>query len=220
MKRKIIIYSVLLGLLLIMTGVGIFDLVIKTKYKNNEITFRVQNDDVFFVANASYYYGDVSEATKTFNLSYSQGDYYKGKVCQGGTWNIGNSQFVYDDNNPQNNITLLKYVFSIKNINDEKKLNVKLSNVAANKNNYFITTISYKNGTNDRVMFSNNPNNEVNKKLYYNEFTTPYKVDISTNEYVKKEQTLEITITLELIKVAESFNVSNNFSLELASVLN
>lgn len=219
MKRKIIIYSVLLGLLLIMAGVGVFDLVIKTKYKNNEITFRVQNEDAFFVANASYYYGDVTEATKTFNLSYSQDDYYNGKVCQGGTWNIGNSQFVYDENNSQNNITLLKYVFSIKNINDEKKLNVKLSNVAANINNYFTTTINYKNGTNDRVMFSNNPNNEVNKSLYYNE-ATPNKVDISTNEYVEMGQTLEITITLELIKVAESFNISNNFSLELASVLN
>ena len=41
MKRRIIIYSVLLGLLAALTGVGLFNLVVNTRYKNNEVSFKL-----------------------------------------------------------------------------------------------------------------------------------------------------------------------------------
>lgn len=219
MKKRIIIYSVLVCILTSLICFGLFDLILKTRYKNNEITFRVNNDDAFFVASGEYYYGDTSEPTKTYSAQYIQEEYYSGKQVTISPWNIGESKFVNDDDNPNNNVKTLTYVINIKNANSERNLAINLLSVAAHKTPYFYTEISYKNADNDEITkFSNNPDNLVLNDLYYNPVTNPTKVNITEKEVVGSNKSLQITIKLTLNTRTKSFTVDNNFILELESI--
>lgn len=217
MKKKIVIYSVIMFVFLVFVGIGIVDLIIKTKYANNEITFNIQNKDAYFIVNANYYYGKTQEPTKTYKARYLEEDNLNGLASKVDAWNIGESKFVVDDNNNENTIDVFTYVFEITNKNSQKNLEVKISDVAANPNTYFSTQIEYKNGSHDkRTMFSNLPNNEVNKGQYLN--SAGDKVSISTPEIIEPDQVLQITITVKLQNYAQAINTLNNFSISLNSV--
>ena len=225
MKQRIIIYSILLGLLTIITGFGLFNLVVNTHYTNNEVSFKVKNEEAYFEATGKYFYGDTTEPSlPVYNAKYLQEYLYQGVDATIPTWEIGNSEFVNDDAHPENNKKVITYVIEIYNRNEERNLNIKLNNVAIQKDAYFITDISYKNFGSEaeadepRKIFSNNPEAPTNKDLYYRPTENPNAVSITANEVVEYNQKLQITITLTLNTRTKAFTVDNNFSIVLESV--
>ena len=221
MKSRIIIYSVLLGLLTALTGVGLFNLVVNTRYKNNEVSFKVNNDQTFFEVAGNYYYGEITEPTKTYNAKYIQEDFYNGIDATIEPWDIGASQFIRDDEHPENDKDILTYIINITNKNSERNLNVKLNNVAVHKDAYFITEISYVNdGINKGLMFTNDSQKSDDDGYLnsYNPAVNPNLVSISSDEIVAFNKTLQIKITLKLNTRTKAFTVDNNFSIELESV--
>lgn len=221
MKRRIIIYSVLLGFLTVLTGVGLFNLVVNTRYRNNEVSFKVNNDQAFFEVVANYYYGETAEPANSYNAKYLQEDFYNGEEATVNAWEIGPSVFVKDDEHPENNIELLTYTINITNRNAERNLNVKVNNVAVQKDAYFITEIFYKNDENDeKLMFTNDveKSSEDGYLQFYNPAVNPNLVSITQNEVVGSNKTLQIKITLKLNTRTKAFTVDNNFSIELESI--
>lgn len=223
MSKKIIYYSILLGVLAILTGFGIYNLISATTYKNNEVTFQVNNDDAFFEAHGNYYYGQTNEPTSTYvGAKYSQDDYYLGNIPTFSVWSLGTSEFVIDSANPENDVTELKYVITITNLNLEKELNIDIKGIAVHPNNHFITTVHYKDSINDKLMFSSDDSVVGNNKdLYYNLDKTTDADDRYVNilNYkIASLDTLEITITLELNTKTKEFTLDNNITFEMKAV--
>lgn len=214
MKKRIVIYSVFLGVLAIMTILGLVNLVLDTKYTNNDVTFTVKNEEAYFVASGQYYYGDVSEPTKTYSAQYTQEDLYKGEEITIEEWNIGNSAFVNDDQNPENNVKTLKYVITITNRNDERNLSIKLNNVAVHKDGYFTTEIKY----NDEQVYYNAETNYVNKNNMFDDATNNTLVSAKEGKVIGVNDSLKITIVMNLITRSKPISAVNNFNFELKSV--
>lgn len=217
MRKKIVIYSVLLSFLVITFGLGIYALIAATQYRSNNVNFVINDDQAFFAVEAKYYYGqDVilsNEPTSVYTARYTETDYLNGNTGTIAPWQIGHSEF-----KPSENISILKYSIKITNKNATHNLSIKLSNVAVNQYNYFITDIKYKNGNDkERTVFSNDSTNPVNTQ-YYNKATTPNKVDIPTEEVVNSEESLTVTITLVLNTKTKAFNMENNFKFEFDSI--
>lgn len=216
MKRRIIVYSVFLGVLTILTCFGLFNLILKTKYTNNEITFRVKNDLAFFEANARYYYGDVADPTQIYSAKYTQEDLYNGKYKDEDTtiepWDIGESVFINDETNPENNKKVLKYVITISNKNRERNLSIKLGNVAYQNDRLFLTEIKY-----DNVIVFSNGETIINQD---NMFTTSNNSVSANGEKVigiDASFTVEITLTLNT-RTKPIRNAENNINFTLESV--
>lgn len=223
MNKKMIYYGILLGLLAIVAGFGLYNIVSSVNYKNNELTFKVNNEEAYFQASGDYYYGDTDVPTSTYvGAKYSQDDYYQGVVPSFSVWSLGTSEFKIDDANPDNNVTTLKYVISIKNLNTEKSLNINTKNVAVHPYAHFITTIHYESTSFNGVIFSNDPDNSVNKVLYYNLDKTSDADDkyVSIpNQALVSGDTLKITITLTLnTKTKEIRDFDNNITFELSAI--
>lgn len=223
MNKKMIYYGVLLGLLVIVAGFGVYNIVSGVKYNNNELSFKVNNDEAYFQASGDYYYGDTDTPTSTYvGAKYSQEDYYQAIVPNFSVWSLGTSEFKIDDENPEGNVTTLKYVISIKNLNTEKSLSIDTKNVAVHPYAHFITTIHYESNSFNGVIFSNDPDNSVNKDLYYNLDKTSDLDDKYvniTNQTLASGDTLKITITLTLnTKTKEIRDFENNISFELSAI--
>ena len=223
MKKRIILYSILLGILTVTFGLGIYGLISATRYKNNNVSFVVNNNQAYFSSIGQYYCGENAILSGVPNSSYearyTQADYYNGANGTVDAWQIGASEFIYSDIEPETNVSTLKYVIKIKNENSERNLSVKLNGVAVNQYNYFITNIKYQNGDNsETTVFSNDPENLVNYNLYFNPTISPNKVDIPTEEVVQRGDTLTVTITLTLNTKTKAFNLENNFGFVLDSV--
>lgn len=219
MKRRIIIYSIFLGLLTVLTGFGIFNLIINTTYKNNDVVFKVNNKDAFFEAVGDYYEGDSTDSKSHYADQYLQEEYYKGKESTVSSWVIGDSVFDNSNADESKRVEKLTYVIKITNRNSEKNLNITLTGVAVHSQNYFYTEIQYKNGTNEqRMVFSNNPDTLALNDNYYNPTIDPSKVNIKDGEVLASEQTLEITITITLKTRSIKFEAENNFALALEAV--
>lgn len=214
MKKRIVIYSVFLVVLTIMTILGLINLVLDTKYTNNDITFTVNNEEAYFVASGQYYYGDVSEPTKTYSAQYTQEDLYKGEQITIEEWDIGNSAFVNDDQNPENNIKTLKYVITITNRNDERNLSIKLNNVAVHKDGYFTTEIKF----NDEQVYCNAETNYINQNNMFDDTTNSSLVSAKEGKVIGVNGSLKITIVMNLITRSKPISAVNNFNFELTSV--
>lgn len=216
MKKKIIYYSILLALLTVAVGFGMYNIVASTNYKNNRVSFKVNNDDAFFQASGTYYYGAVDEPTSTYvGAKYSQEDYYNGVTPEFATWDLGTSEFVYDSTNSKNNVTVLKYIVTIKNINTERILKVDMKGVAVHSDAHFITTISCKLGSNqDQLVFCNDPDSSANLNIYNS--NNDY-VDI-TNKQIASGETVQFTISFELNTKTKQFTLDNNVSFELSTI--
>lgn len=211
MTKKIIYYCILLGLLTVAVGLGVYNLVAATSYKNNELIFKVNNEDAFFEATGNYYYGDVADPTSVYaGAHYYQDDFYNGGGPSCPVWNIGTSEFIPDE------VETLKYVVTIKNCNIERALKFDLKGVATHPEGHFVTKISYKNGSaDDQVVFSNVSGNQVNMNIYD---STKNYVNV-TNHQIASGETLQITIVLELITNVRGFTMDNNISFELSTVV-
>ena len=211
MKRRIIVYSVFLGVLTILTCFGLFNLILKTKYTNNEITFRVKNDLAYFEANANYYYGEVTEPTQTYNAKYTQEDVYSGEETTIEPWDIGESMFIYDAPNSENNKEVLKYVITITNKNDERNLSIKLGNVACQNGKLFTTEIKF-----DNVVVFDNGATPINLGNMFTVSTSSVSANIA--KVIGKDVSLNIEITLSLKTRTTPFNTENNINFTLESV--
>lgn len=224
MNKKIIYYSILLGLLVVAVGFGLYNLIIGTSYKNNELSFKVNNEDAFFQAWGDYYCGSTDTPTSTYvGAKYSQEDYYQGNIPTFSVWSLGTSEFIIDNNNPENDVTELKYVVTIKNLNMEKSLNIDVKGVAVHPNAHFITSIHYKSSAFDGIIFSNDTDSPVNKDLYYNLDKTTDSDDRYVNivnHQIGSGDTLEITISLQLNTKTKEFTLDNNISFEMTTVNN
>lgn len=214
MKKRIVIYSVFLGVLTIMTILGLVNLVLGTKYTNNDVTFTVKNEEAYFIASGQYYYGDVLDPTKTFSAQYTQEDLYKGEERPSVEWDIGNSTFVNDDQNPENSIKTLKYVITIINRNDERNLSIKLNNVAVHKDGYFTTEIKY----NDEQVYCNAETNYINRNNMFDDTTNNTLVSAKEGKVIGVNGSLKITIVINLVTRSKPISAVNNFNFELSSV--
>lgn len=224
MNKRIIYYSILLGLLTIVAGFGLYSLISATSYKNNDISFKVNNEDAFFQASGDYYYGATDTPTSTYEgAKYSQEDYYQGIVPSFSIWSLGTSEFIVDASNPENDVTELKYVVKIKNLNMENSLNIDVKGVAVHPSSHFITSIHYKTSTVDGIIFSNDEDNPVNKDLYYNlDKNSPDDdryVNV-VNQELASGDTLEITINLILNTKTKQFTFDNNITFEISTIVN
>lgn len=218
MRRRIVIYSIFLALLTALTGFGFYNLVRSTVYKNNEVQFVVNNEEAYFIADASYYYGEGATASNLYHASYLQEDYYRGESSNIAKWNIGTSEFVINDTDASQSITELKYVINIANKNEKRNLKVNLSKVAMHKDVSFITEIKYAIGDNaEEVVFSNEPSNRVHYE-YYNETASPTTVSIGDDAVLGIGKSMQITITLSLNTKTKAFTFSNNFVITLDSI--
>lgn len=214
MKKRIVIYSVFLGVLTIMTILGLVNLILETKYTNNDITFTVNNKEAYFVASGQYYYGNVSEPTKTYSAQYTQEDLYKGEQITIEEWNIGESVFVPEATNEEDVIKTLKYVITITNRNDERNLSIKLNNVAVHKDGYFTTEIKF----NDEQVYYNAETNYINKNNMFDDSTNTSLVSAKEGKVIGVNGSLKITIVMNLITRSKPINAVNNFNFELTSV--
>ena len=222
MNKKIIYYSILLGVLVIAAGLGLYNLIIGTTYRNNEVSFKVNNDDAYFQAWGDYYYGNTDTPTSTYEGAiYSQEDFYQGTVPSFSVWSLGTSEFVIDNANAENDVTELKYVVSIKNLNMEKALNIDVKGIAVHPNNHFITTVHYKRTAFDGIIFSNDEDSPVNKDLYYNLDKTTDADDRYVNivnQQLAIGDTLQITISLTLNTKTKGFTLDNNIAFEMTAI--
>lgn len=212
MRRRIVIYSIFLALLTALTGLGVYNLIRSTVYKNNEVSFVVNNQEAYFIADGSYYYGKDAEASYPYHARYLQEDYYQGQSASVGTWTIGTSQFKVDE------ITELKYVINISNKNDKRNLKVNLSKVAMHKGVNFITEIKYQIADQaEEIVFSNKEGQQVNYS-YYNESSSPDSVTVGDDAVLGIGKSMQITITLTLNTKTKGFTINNNFAITLESV--
>ena len=222
MNKKIIYYSILLGVLVIAAGLGLYNLIIGTTYRNNEVSFKVNNEDAYFQAWGDYYYGNTDTPTSTYEgAKYSQEDFYQGTVPSFSVWSLGTSEFVIDNVNAENDVTELKYVVSIKNLNMEKALNIDVKGIAVHPNNHFITTVHYKSTAFDGIIFSNDEDSPVNKDLYYNLDKTTDADDRYVNivnQQLAIGDTLQITISLTLNTKTKGFTLDNNIAFEMTAI--
>ena len=222
MNKKIIYYSILLGVLVIAAGLGLYNLIIGTTYRNNEVSFKVNNEDAYFQAWGDYYYGNTDTPTSTYEgAKYSQEDFYQGTVPSFSVWSLGTSEFVIDNANAENDVTELKYVVSIKNLNMEKALNIDVKGIAVHPNNHFITTVHYKSTAFDGIIFSNDEDSPVNKDLYYNLDKTTDADDRYVNivnQQLAIGDTLQITISLTLNTKTKGFTLDNNIAFEMTAI--
>ena len=225
MNKKIIYYSILLCLLAITVGLGLYNLFSPTSYKNNEVSFKVNTQDAYFQAWGDYY-GITDEPTSTYvGAKYTQEDFYQGVVPSFSVWSLGTSEFVIDEVNPENEVTELKYIISIKNLNLDKSLNIDVKGVAVHPNNHFITSIHYKSSSIDEEVFSTDPNSHgyLYKDVYYNLDKTTDSDDRYVNivnQQLVSGDTLEITICLTLNTKTKEFTLDNNITFEMSAVNN
>lgn len=227
MKRRIVVYGVFLGLLTILTCFGLFTLILSPKYTNNNVTFTVKNDEAFFQVVGKYYYGEVEEPTLSYEAKYTQEELYDGKYTGEDTtieaWDIGESVFVRDEQNPEGNKMVLKYVLVITNKNRERNLSVKLNNVAVHKDKYFLTKIEYDN---DVVFYNTNREGEIQVGMsYYKPNESLNSVNIDNAKILGKDNnsssvnnSFTVTITMILNTRTKPFNIANNFNFVLESV--
>lgn len=223
MKRRIVVYSIFLGLLTVLTCFGLFTLILNPNYTNNNVTFTVKNDEAYFQVVGKYYYGEVAEPTNTYTAKYIQEDVYKGEDTTIEAWDIGESVFVRDDQKPEENKMVLKYVLVITNKNRERNLSVKLNNVAVHKDKYFLTKIEYDN---DVVFYNTNKEGESQVGMsYYKPNDLPNAVNIDNAKILSKDDnsssinnSFTVTITMLLNTRTKPFNIANNFNFVLESV--
>ena len=65
-KRKIIIYSIVLLLLLSCIGLGTFSLLMGEKFTNNNIVFEVNDEEAYCQISGEYFYNNVVDADKAY----------------------------------------------------------------------------------------------------------------------------------------------------------
>lgn len=217
-NKKVIIYSIILLLLISCVGLGAASLIMADNYKNNNVTFEVEDDMAYSKIEGKYYYNNQEQTAKAYGPEYyTQSSDLDIQAFNGfKTWNIGDSTF-----NPEyDGVETFKYEITITNLNTEKALEITLADVAiGNKteNNVtvlcFYTKISYFIGEGtEQVQFNNKEGEEVNLN-YYSEGQT--SVDINVASQVAVNSKIKIVVELERKTKTESFTILNNFKVNL-----
>lgn len=222
-KKKIVIYSVILVILLCCISLGTAAILAGNQYKNNNISFVVEDDEAYCMISGEYFYNGESVNDKTYTeVSYKKEDYYSEKGFSGfKVWDIGDSYFdsSYDSENLEN----FEYKIQITNLNEVKNLVVSMADVAvgekvvnSEKEILFYTTITYQidNGSNN-VMFCNKEDNLVNYDLY----SGNQKVSINNDkaQVLEPNQKISIGIKIERKTKVTSFNIKNNIKISLST---
>ena len=221
-KQKIVIYSLILVLLVTCIGFGIITMFVQNRYKNNNVSFEVNDNMGYCKVSGKYYYNGEEITEKAYaEQEYSLRSDLDEKPFRGfAKWDLGQSIFNvdYKGENPET----LTYVISITNLNKEKPLSITISDVAVGeklRNNQmimcFYTTISYKiNGVDnvDNVLFSNKDGEEVNTGFH----TIGEKfVNINSGIDVPVNGEIIITISIERKTKTEQFSFDNNFKVNI-----
>lgn len=219
-KKKIIVYAIVLLLLVSCVGLGAISMFMGNSYKNNKVTFEVQDDLAYSKIEAKYYYNNQENTDKAYGPEYytQSSDLNLEEFSGFKTWNIGDSQF-----NPEyDGVETFKYEVIITNLNSEKALSITLADVAIgnkteNNNTIvcFYTKISYTIGGGvEEVQFNNKAGEEINTNYYTTGHTS---VDLNVAKQVPVGSQIKIVIELERKTKTESFTIANNFRVNLAT---
>lgn len=219
--KRIIVYVIMLVFLVGGLGFGTYTLIKETSYKNNNVSFTLKNDDAFFVASGSYYKGytktiTFEEPNLTYDAHYLEEEKYNGVPANISPWNIGHSEFIRDVKIPENNIDIFVIELSITNKNSDKNLLFEIKNIATEVNQYFTTTVEYKQNQNAfSTMYSNENKTNIIDPLVTSSQDNK-KININAKS-IAWDNTLTIRITYKLNTKTHNFTYVNNLAVELST---
>ena len=227
-KLRLTINVILAVLLLGLGALGTVQLIKDWQYKNNNVSFIINDKDSYFSAVGNYYYGQEAIDKKTpsieeYTVEYTQDHYYSQEAFQVSNWKIGNTKFIIDPDDESKEIKIFMIEIKITNKNDKYNMGIKASGIAYQNNTdgnvmnpFFITKADYINGNgNQRTVFCNDPENPVNLD-YYNASVSPYSVSIE-EEVVAPQETLTMLFTYKLNTRVNKFELANNIKIELST---
>lgn len=220
MKRKIVIYSLIIVTLLCFTAAGVVSAIMKDNYKNNNIIFQVNDQKAYCNIVGHYYYNNVEVTDsnyRAYNQSYLEGNDYSDNGFDGfDPWVLPDAKFTGEGTE------VYKFEIVITNYNKDYSLSAELRNVAVSDKDsddqfLFYTTITYKLGNGeDVVKFSNKEGIETNLSSYKgNNIINLEKEEIPK---ANNDSKLKITIEIERKTKVKPINSNNNFSIVLDSV--
>ncbi|MBE7082756.1 MAG: hypothetical protein E7378_03685 [Clostridiales bacterium] len=222
MNKLRLTINIILAVLLVFLGtLGTVQLVKDWKYKNNDVSFIVNDQDAYFSAVGNYYYGQEAINSKTpsieeYKVEYTQEHYYAKEEFQVGNWAIGDTKFVLDE------IDIFMIELNITNLNLEYAMVAKAKDIAYQNNTtageidpFFITKVDYKNGSSaQKTVFCNDPENKVN--LHYYNASAALKTVSINEEVIAPGETLTMIFTYKLNTRTDKFEfAANNIKIEL-----
>ena len=228
--RKIVFSTIFLVVLVAFFGIGIFTLLKGDEYKNNEVVFEIKNELAYSSIEGWCYVGqeaiDNNQPTNHYEkTTYEQSDEYYSKTLDSAfpRWDVGESLMVFndgEDGEEYQDIDIIKFVIEVENKNNELPLRVSLKNVGINENNsssrrtnLCYTKIEYTINL-DNVLVYDNEQSFANSKCEKvgNVINVNDMADLSVGEKI----TIAITFTRNTR--SESFEIVNNFTLQLGTI--
>lgn len=231
MKRKIIIYSVILLLFVTFVGVGAVALVTGQNYNNNNVDFNLENETAYCEITGKVFVGQnaINSNTpyKEYSDSYTEQDYFSSTPKVIDAWSVGPINFVDGEGDSELEVDIIRFVITIKNINDvndakDIALGVSLSDVAVheivennNVNNYFYTKITYKIDDGDEIIKFNNGPEETVKTPYVSGHSV---VNIANIQEVPENSTLKIVLEYKRNTKTKDINAVNNIKVNISGI--
>ncbi len=231
MKRKIIIYSVILLLFVTFIGIGAVALITGQNYNNNNVDFNLENETAYCEITGKVFVGQnaINSNTpyKEYSDSYTERDHFSSTTNVIDGWSVGPINFVDGEGDPELEVDVIRFVITIKNINDTNDANnialgVSVSDVAVHEiiennkvNNYFYTKITYKIDDGEEIIKFNNGPEETVKTPYVSGHNV---VNIANIQEVSENSTLQILLEYRRNTKTKDINAVNNIKINISGI--
>lgn len=234
-RKRMITYSIILGLLILSLLFGTFTLIRAEVFKRNPISFRISDPGAFCKVEGSFYLGqqalNSNTPTKTFEDSYTEVEQYgkNGKTLN--AWNLGRTSFAVvenEDGTPaESDVGVMVFKIRITNYNKEKELGIDTSGIACcnylNENEfYFSTKVVYQVNGGEEVVKYNNEDGAIGEQKQDFDSTKKVVNKISGQKiavapkYVNSDPSyLDITITFTRRVKIGSYSFDNNINFDI-----
>lgn len=235
-KRKIIFYSIILIILFSFLTVGTIGTIMGNTYKNNEVSFVVDDVKAYCNILGKFYYKNsetqYAEVTDTLYRPYNQTYYPGAEYSQQGFDGFAQWESLPDANfNIDKKQEVYKYEIVITNLNPNLDLSVQLKNViigqeTTSEDLLFYTTISYKLDDGENVVKFSNKGEGVNLGLYKNNtrrvsLIKDVQSGVDNSAIIPVKSKLTISVEIERKTITKTINgdiYTNNFTISLDAV--
>ncbi len=228
MKFKLIAYILSLFLFIGGAGVGTYMLLTDDGSPiNNNVAFNIETETAFCEVTGKVYVGqkalDEKKAHSTYSASYTEQDYYSGVAPSFDSWGLGTINFSNGSVGMDNEIDIICFEISIKNLNNTSDnnnvaLGVSLSDIAIHeevvnneKINYFYTRL-YGEGIYN--FFSNDPSIIIKAGTVQGN-----KLAIDVPKQIKEGESLTIYIAFIKNTRTSSFEFKNNIKINIRGLM-
>jgi len=216
-KRAKIVNTILLFVLLFIFLYGAVVIHLRQKYKNNDVSFKINHSQAYFSVDGKFFLGEKdfnnNITHSTYSDSYTIDDYYSNEEKKLKTWNVGLTPFYIDDENPENSIREMYYKITLHNLNEVNDLYFKISGVAVDSALNFLTKIIYTSqGESEKIIYSNDPLNNINTNKYG---SSSNYINITDEEKINVGGNVEILIIFSLNNKVNPINAKNNMVVEV-----